>query len=202
MIAALYVETNGVYFGLPEVDPWDAARDARLYPGPHRVIAHPPCERWGRYWSGGPMLAKTPRAKRLGDDAGCFFNALWAVRLWGGALEHPEASHAWAAYGLTKPPRAGGWVRADDKGGWTCCVEQGHYGHAARKATWLYACGITLPELKWGSCGQRMRIEQGCHSKEERARLTRQGIVQRLSKRQRTATPLEFRDLLLAMVRQ
>ena len=33
-IAALYVETDGCYFGLPGVDPWDEARDARLYAGP------------------------------------------------------------------------------------------------------------------------------------------------------------------------
>ena len=31
MIAALFVETNGCYFGLPDVDPWDEARDARLF---------------------------------------------------------------------------------------------------------------------------------------------------------------------------
>ena len=35
MIAALFVETGGCYFGLPDVDPWDEARDARLYAGPH-----------------------------------------------------------------------------------------------------------------------------------------------------------------------
>lgn len=35
MIAALYVETQGGYFDLPNVDPWDEARDARTYPGPH-----------------------------------------------------------------------------------------------------------------------------------------------------------------------
>ena len=29
MIAALFVETDGCYFGLPGVDPWDVARDAR-----------------------------------------------------------------------------------------------------------------------------------------------------------------------------
>ena len=28
-VAALYVETGGCYFGLPNVDPWDEARDAR-----------------------------------------------------------------------------------------------------------------------------------------------------------------------------
>lgn len=33
-VAALYVETGGSYYGLPDVDPWDEARDARLYNGP------------------------------------------------------------------------------------------------------------------------------------------------------------------------
>lgn len=46
VIAALYVETNGIYFGDPEIDPWDEKRDARRYTGPHAVIAHPPCQRW------------------------------------------------------------------------------------------------------------------------------------------------------------
>jgi hypothetical protein len=47
MIAALYVETDGAYFGVPGVDPWDEARDARRYAGPHPIVAHPPCQRWG-----------------------------------------------------------------------------------------------------------------------------------------------------------
>ncbi|MGZ2449608.1 hypothetical protein ACVIRO_002362 [Rhizobium ruizarguesonis] len=34
MIAALYVETGGGYFGLEGVDPWDETRDARKYAGP------------------------------------------------------------------------------------------------------------------------------------------------------------------------
>jgi hypothetical protein len=122
MVAALFVETNGVYFGLPDVDPWDRHRDARTYAGPHPVVAHPPCERWGRYWSGGPS-ARVRREK--GDDAGCFAAALEAVRKFGGVLEHPEASHAWTTFGLNEPPRCGGWVVADFVGGWTCCVEQG-----------------------------------------------------------------------------
>lgn len=45
MVAALYVEPNGIYFGLPNVDPWDIYRDARTYPGPWPVVAHPPCKR-------------------------------------------------------------------------------------------------------------------------------------------------------------
>lgn len=197
MIAALFVETNGVYFGLPGIDPWDKRRDARTYAGPYPVIAHPPCERWGRYWGGSPTT--WPR-KTKGDDSNCFAAALAAVRQFGGVIEHPEASHAWSAFGLNMPPRCGGWVVADFVGGWTCCVEQGHYGHRARKATWLYAHGIDLPSLHWGSCGKRARLDDGFYSKEERRRAVKTGICQRLSKRQRAATPIEFRDLLISMV--
>jgi hypothetical protein len=196
-IAALFVEAGGCYFGLPHVDPWDHARDARLYAGPHPVIAHPPCERWGRYWGGAPWQKER---KKKGDDNGCFAAALATVRLWGGVIEHPEASHAWAAFGLNAPPRHGGWVTADFHGGWTCCVEQGHYGHRARKATWLYAHGVELPALSCGTSGKRERLDEGFHSKEERRRAVRTGICQRLSKKQRAATPLPFRDLLISMV--
>lgn len=35
MTAALYVQRGGAYFGLDGVDPWDEARDARTYAGPH-----------------------------------------------------------------------------------------------------------------------------------------------------------------------
>lgn len=205
MIAALYVETDGCYFGLPDVDPWDEARDARLYgDGPwffntyRPVVAHPPCARWGRYWNGGPSA----RVKReLGDDGGCFAAALASVRLWGGVLEHPEASHAWLHHGLNRPPRHGGWVVADWFGGWTCCVEQGAYGHRARKATWLYAVGVELPTLQWRADGDFVRLYAGFHSAEERRRATRTGACQRLSRRQRLATPPAFRDLLLDMAR-
>jgi hypothetical protein len=72
MIAALYVETGGVYYGLPDVDPWDEERDARLYAGPWPVVAHPPCNRYSK-------LA-TFRRQRDGNDGGCFRAALDAVR--------------------------------------------------------------------------------------------------------------------------
>ncbi len=86
MIAALYVEKGGVYYNLPDVDPWDKDRDARLYAGPWPVVAHPPCERWGSYWHGGPNSEKFPRARQVkGADGGCFAAALNAVRTWGGS---------------------------------------------------------------------------------------------------------------------
>jgi len=199
MIAALFVASEGVYCVLDGVDVWDVDRDARLYDGPHPVVAHPPCERWGRYWSGGPSA----RVRRvMGDDGGCFAAALAAVREFGGVLEHPEASAAWAAHGLTKPPRAGGWVVADDVGGSTCCVEQGHYGHAARKASWLYAVRCELPSLRWGPSAGR-RLEDGFHSTQERRAARAAGVapVKRLSSRERIDTPIGFREVLIAMAR-
>lgn len=190
VIAALFVEEGGAYFGLPGVDPHGITRDARLYRGPHRAVAHPDCARWGRYWSGGPSA----RERRLkGDDAGQFASALWSVRTFSGVLEHPEASHAWRWFGLTPPPKRGGWVPADELGGWTCCVEQGHYGHRARKATWLYVHGVPRPELIWGpSRGER--LDEGFHSKAERAaaRATGKRPVKRLSTRENIATPPNF----------
>lgn len=199
-VAALFVDDRpgGAYVDLPGVEVWGVARDARLYPGPYPTVCHPPCERFGRYWSGGPS-AKVRRVK--GDDGGCFASALASVRRWGGVLKHPEASHAWRMFGLIPPLRGGGWSRADEHG-WTCCVEQGHYGHRARKATWLYAVGVDLPELIWGpSKGER--LDEGFHSKAERdaARAAGRKPVKRLSAAENLATPIPFRDLLIGMAR-
>lgn len=160
MIAGFFVETDGAYFGLGGVDPWDIERDARKYNGPHPVVAHPPCQRWGRYWHGAP---NKPNQYRLGEDGGCFAAALTAVRNYGGVLEHPAHSHAWKWHGIATPPNTGGWVKADEFGGWTCHVEQGHYGHMSRKATWLYAVGTERPELKWGA--ERAADTPGCVGK-------------------------------------
>lgn len=195
MIAALFVATNGPYFGLSGIDPWDQNQDARLYTGPYPVIAHPPCERWGRYWSGGPS-AKVKR--KLGDDNGCFASALNSVRQFGGVLEHPEASHAFKFYSLPIPEWNGGWTELDLWGGRSCCVAQGHYGHRARKLTWLYAVSNHLPELTWGP-SQGERLEEGFHSTQERRKQRAAGVkpIKRLSEKDRIYTPLAFRDLLI-----
>lgn len=204
MIAALYVLKDGPYFNLDNIDPWDQARNAKNYKGPHKVIAHPPCERWGRYWGGGPMLHGTDRQRILGDDDGCFAHALWAVRTFGGVLEHPEASHAWKYYGLIKPLRSGGWTQPDKYGGRSCCVAQGNYGHRAQKLTWLYGVDIDFKDLKWGLTPGLTRLDRGFHSKEERQKAIKTGICQRLSQRlsqrQRAVTPGPFRELLISML--
>lgn len=198
VVAALFVEADGVYETIPGVDPWDEQRDARKYDGPFPVVAHPPCARWGRYWYGGPSANQR---RKLGDDDGCFAAAVSAVREFGGVLEHPEASHAWREFGMVAPPKSGGWVSAGlFSPGWTCCVEQGHYGHRARKATWLYAVGCDLPDLMWGPSEGKVRLDSGFHSAEERRRSTR-GPVELLSKQERLATPPDFAHILVEIAR-
>ena len=190
-VAALYVETGGVYFGLDDVDPWDEERDARLYDGPWPVVAHPPCARWSR------TAALTERwfGYKRGDDGGCFEAALYAVRTFGGILEHPAYSAAWAKFGLTRPSYHG-WTGSLLDEGWTCYVEQGRYGLPTKKPTWLYAVGVELPELAWGFTPPDPNGEidpngrGGMHA-------FRKAVSETASSR----TPEAFRDTLLAMAR-
>lgn len=203
MIAALYVRTNGAYFSLPDIDPWDEKRDARKYAGPHPVIAHPPCQRWGKMWFGQPLAIKGGAArKKKGADGGCFKAALDAVRLYSGVLEHPEGSHAYEHFGINHPPRKGGWVSAGAIGGFTCCVEQGRYGHYARKPTWLYAYNVRLPELLWGE--SEARLDPAVVERMGLKRAKRLGEVGAKGggkdSPQRIGTPPAFRDLLISMV--
>lgn len=201
MIAALYVEKGGCYDGLPDVELWDRERDARLYAGPWPVVAHPPCERWGRYWHGSP---RKPHQYRLGDDGGCFAAALASLRAWGGVLEHPAHSHAWKAFDLPRPTPGAGWQTTLIDDLWTCHVEQGHYAHIARKATWLLACRVpALPVMDWSAGEQRLpqiALERYGY---ERARRT--GVMAYIGGKDkaklRARTPHPFRDLLLAMAR-
>jgi hypothetical protein len=200
-VAALFVETGGAYFDLPGVEPWDEPRDARKYRGPYRVIAHPPCQRWGRYATGAP---NKPKQYRVGEDGGCFAAALTSARNYGGVIEHPAHSKAWPYFGLLTPPAAGGWVKADEFGGWTCHVEQGHYGHLSRKATWLYAVPDdpgNLPQLKWGPSEQRIHPRAlELHGYAKARRIGMMAMVGGKDKtRIRNATPPEFRDVLLSI---
>jgi len=204
IVAALFVAHGGCYFGLDDVDPWGEVRDARLYPGPHRVLAHPPCQRWGRFWAGQPLHIKlTGERKVKGDDGGCFASALESVRRWGGILEHPWGSAAWPFFGLVVPPRTGGWIMADYVGGWTCCVEQGRYGHYARKPTMLYANQVDLPSLEWGESEakldpkivERMGLKRAQRLGEVGGRGGGRDSAARIG------TPIPFRDLLLSIAR-
>lgn len=198
-VAALFVVADGPYGGRSDVDPWPVERDARLYPGPYSVVAHPPCERWGRYATGGP----NPKARRrlLGDDGGCFTAALQAVRDFGGVLEHPAGSHAFAKYSLPLPPHRG-WSDPDSHGGRSSRVDQGAYGHPAKKATWLYACLTAYPELDWEPVASLKRHDPGYRSKEQ-AKTIRSSPgyvpIPRLTRAERLYTPAPFLAVLLTM---
>lgn len=168
MIAALFVETGGAYFGLEDVDPWDESRDARLYAGPWPVVAHPPCNRW----------AKLGRKELRGQDDGCFAAALRAVRTYGGILEHPAETYAWRKFGLPRPSGPW-WTRGLDSEGWVCAIDQWHYGFPTRKPTWLYYVGSQPPELP----DKRVLATRGCDA---------------LWSTERAHTPPAFRDLLIA----
>lgn len=169
-VAALFVDPHGPYFGLSDVDPWDESRDARNYRGPLPVVAHPPCQLWINYaalnfkrWGG--------EHNRPGNDGGRFASALKYVRIYGGILEHPAFSKAFAAYGVQRPKKGViGWQLIGDGPGWrkhwVCEVWQSAYEHKAQKRTWLYYVGSNPPaELDWSrkpgthQCGWFDRIK-------------------------------------------
>jgi hypothetical protein len=179
VVAALYVEKDGVYYGLPDVDPWDEERDARLYAGPWPVVAHPPCKHWSIMSNCRPEIVP-------GEDGGCFRAALNAVRRYGGVLEHPAHSRAWEWFDLPKPVRYG-WTKALWNAGWTCQVDQRWYGHEANKPTWLYYVGPDPPALKWGRAPAGDKTVGRSYG-QGRSHL-------------RARTPVAFRDVLLEMAR-
>lgn len=190
-VAALYVETGGAYYGLEDVDPWDEARDARLYAGPHRVVAHPPCNKWS-------PLAYINRRRlpnyEIGDDGGCFESALNAVEIYGGVLEHPAESLAWRHFGLPHPIRDGWRSSLARPGEWVTEVDQGSYGHRARKRTWLYYVGPDPPSLDWTPAVSDVVISGFLHR-------TGTDESRRVRPKEASATSPAFRDVLLDMAR-
>lgn len=191
MIAALFVETDGCYFGLDGVDPWDKTRDARLYAGHSPVVAHPPCQLWINFaalnykrWGG--------EHNRPGNDGGCFASALANVRRCGGVLEHPAGSHAWSTFNLPAPSGYG-WQGSWTKRQWVCEVWQSAYGLAARKRTWLLYVGDERPaDLDWSRPAGTHQIGVGFRANKK----------PRLRGRAASATPIAFRDALLNLARQ
>ena len=187
--AALYVEPDGCYSRMSQVDMWPESRDARNYSGPYPVVAHPPCQLWGamanvnyKRWGG--------EHNRPGNDEGCFASALAAVNRWGGVLEHPAKTRAWAAHGLERPVGIG-WQRSGD--GWVCEVWQSAYGHRANKATWLYYRGDNEPlDMIWDRPIGTHQV--GFYDQRGKA-----ANKPTLSQREANSTPPAFRDILLQL---
>lgn len=188
IVAALFVRADSIYKTLPDVDCYDAERDAKTWRGGCPVVAHPPCRTWGRL----RHFAKAPAHEHaLGP---------WAVeqvRRWGGVLEHPQGSRLFAHCGCALP---GGLI--DEWGGMTLQIDQFHWGHKARKRTFLYIVGTRdFPAMPnrigqpthvidgWGT-GRRLRRERG---------LTNLPAIQHW---EREATPSELAVWLVELARR
>ena len=192
MIAALFVQSNGCYSGIDGVDAWPEQRDARKYTGPNPVVAHPPCQLWGKFakinfhrWGG--------EHNRPGNDGGCFASALASVRKWSGVLEHPAGTYAWAAHKLPAPSGTG-WTQCAANE-WVCEVWQSAYGHLARKRTWLFYFGSLPPmELKWDRPAGTHQI--GFHDQRGKGK-----NKPTISGKSASATPSAFRDALIQLVK-
>ncbi len=185
-VAALYVDPRGPYPKMPGVDPWDEARDARTYAGPHPIIAHPPCGPWG---------ALAAWCKR--QDPTLAPIAVEQVRQWGGVLEHPARSRLWAACGLPRPGEL-----PDAWGGVTIAVNQCDWGHVATKPTWIYLVGSRPFRFDWPAPGTATHWICGSRKRRVGGGGTAPETVKFCSSEQRRRTPPAFAEFLVALARQ
>jgi hypothetical protein len=73
-------------------------------------------------------------------------------------------------------------------------MSQSAYGHPARKRTWIYYVGPEPPDLNWDDPAGEAVIGGGINSGECVGR-------RKIEKREASATPPAFRDLLLSLAR-
>lgn len=186
---ALFTARNSIYRSLG-LDCWDERRNAMTYSGNSPVIAHPPCNLWGKMarvnfkrWGGDH--------NRPGNDRGMFRFALKTIIRCTGVIEHPAHTKAWAAHGLTRPGR-NGWT-SDNRGGWVCEVWQSDYGHLANKATWLFCRSNGRPPAP------RLYRSEGSHQigfQDQRGKDRNKPTVPRSKA---SATPIEFARYLITV---
>lgn len=111
--AALWVMRKTVYGRFRGLELWDGGeRNAREYPGPGPIIAHPPCGPWGKY-----------RHACIWQEREDGIRAIELVHEYGGVVEQPLGSHLFRLYG---------------RGGKIERINQYDYGHKALKPTLLY----------------------------------------------------------------
>jgi hypothetical protein len=177
-VTVLYTQPRSVYLSLPDVDCWDAARDARRWPGHTPVVAHPPC----RLWGGLRHQSTAPREERL-----LAWHAVQMVERYGGVLEHPALSTLWRNQGLP-------WPQQGTRLSYTIPIQQLWFGHKARKPTWLWIRGVPLELLpdvpfRWGEGTHVVTWSNGCRRRPK------------LSARGRQETPRELAEWLVAVAR-
>ena len=180
-VAALFVKKNSIYKSLPSVECYDVDRDALTFDGDCPVVAHPPCRLWGnlQHFSTAPI-----EEKEL---------AIWAldqVRKCGGVLEHPAFSSLWWGARLPLPDGF-----PDEYGGYTIQVDQFHWGHKARKRTWLYIVGCKRVELPLIPHREGEPTHTVKASKRKGPRLPE------MKKSERSDSPIEFAQWLVRVAR-
>lgn len=181
-VAALFVSKHSIYKTLPEVDCYDVDRDALTFDGGCPVVAHPPCRTWG-------TLRGLATAAPLEEHD----YSIWTidqVRNCGGVLEHPAFSSLWHEQRLPLPDGF-----PDGYGGYTLQVDQFHWGHKARKRTWLYIVGckrVELPPLPH-------REGKPTHVVTTSKRIGQN--LPEMNKSERSETPIEFAKWLVRVAR-
>jgi hypothetical protein len=176
--AVLFAHRRSIYKTIAECDVYDIDRDARSFQGGLPVVAHPPCAHYCRLRH---FAHDTPE-----NDPELAVWAVEQVERCGGILEHPKDSQLWARCNLPLP------MERNSRPGYTLQIDQWWFGHPAKKATWLYVCGIdldTLPEMPY-------KIGYPAFHWPNRGR------VKELRKTQRSATPLDFALWLVAAAKQ
>lgn len=115
MISVLCANKDSIYKTFPDLDVWDAARNAYNFTGENRIIAHPPCQQWSRL----KRFAKDNESEK-----GLAWFCLEMVLQNGGVLEHPSGSSFFAAAGIPKSK--------------IYSIDQHWFGFPCRKRTYLF----------------------------------------------------------------
>ena len=154
MIAALYVETGGCYFGLSHVDPWDRTRDARAYAGPWLRCGGASAVR-----AVGRFLHRDPHASRTGTTWATMMDASRRQsKLCAGGVEYSNIRQTamplplWVVAAATASGRLASRTRR--MGVLRGLKATTDISPASKHG--LYVSGKQPPELIWGPCEQRL----------------------------------------------
>lgn len=181
-VAALYVDMRrGPYPSMTSVDCWDVSRDAKLYEGPHPVVAHPPCGPWSKL---SHLCTK--------QDPECGVRAVEQVLEFGGVLEHPAHSKLWSHMNLPRP----GEFHVPHV--FTLEVDQCRWGHQARKHTWLLCSRVDRSRI-----GALPLWREPTHVIDSSKASKRAGtdVGKHIPKSRRHLTPPEFAQFLVRLAR-